>query len=666
MSGRPPVLIYDADCGFCERWARRFRRLAGQGLTIEPSSQALLRRPDVDPRRFREAVALEDGDGALTWAAEAAFQALALNPALAWPLACYRHVPGFAWVSEAAYRWVARRRKTFSAGACVLAPADLGRSYTLSRWLFLRGLALVYLIAFVSLDVQLNGLVGSHGLLPAAAFVARLRAQWGPLAWTLLPSLAWFNGGDTALHLMACGGALLALLGLGPKPAFAALWLLYLSLCGVGQDFLGFQWDNLLLEAGLLAVFAAPWALFDGPRRPRAPTALQVFGYRWLLFRLMLGSGLVKLSSGDPTWASLTALFYHYQTQPLPTWVAWYAQQLPDWVQRWSCVGVFGVELGLPWLIFLGPRPRRLALAGFLLLQALIALTGNYGFFNLLSALLCLWLADDALYPRAWSTRLLDSRRLLPEPPRPQWLLAAWLLLAVPIGAAQVLGAADRWPGLPALDAVVSALRPWRSLNPYGLFAEMTTRRPELVLEGSDDGRTWKEYGWRWKPGDPRRRPAFVEPYLPRLDWQLWFAALGPPQDSPWTLALLVRVLQGDPALLGLLGNDPFPGRPPRYAQLRLYDYRFSLPAERAATGDWWLRRDEGVWLGPLRLDQALDLPLKVTLRGIQKVGPLAEAKPRPSPLMVEPASMTKSPPTERTTLPWMVRTAPLERCTAV
>lgn len=597
-------LIYDGDCGFCERWALRFRRWSRGRVGLETSAEAAARLPGVERARFERALAFQSGEGALAWAAEAAFLCLALNPWLAWPLWLYRRAPGFAWASEAAYRWIAAHRKLLSAGACVLRGADLGGSYTFSRWLFLRGLALVYAVAFASLDTQLDGLLGRRGLLPAADFLAQARRQLGPQAWRWLPTLAWLNPGDAALHALARGGlalALLALLGLGTRAAYAALWLCYLSLCVAGQDFLGFQWDNLLLEAGLLAALSAPWSLWDRPDRPQAPGVLQLWAYRWLLFRLMLRSGLVKLASGDPHWRDLTALDFHYYTQPLPTRLAWWAQQAPAWFHAASAALLFGVELGLPWLIFLGRRPRRLALVGLALLQLLISLTGNYGFFNLLTLLLCLWLADDALFPRAWTRPLLREKRLRALPPRPALLLGAWVGLGLLLGSSQLLEALDVGP-LPGLEALAAAVEPLRSLNPYGLFAVMTTRRRELVLEGSADGKAWKAYGWRWKPDDPDRPPAWVQPHMPRLDWQLWFAALGGPRENPWALALMGRVLQGEPTVLELLGKNPFALAPPKYVRMRAYDYRFTDGEERGRDGAWWKRSLEGIWAGPLKL----------------------------------------------------------------
>ena len=601
------LLIFDGDCGFCQRWAERLQRWTRRWapLAIEPSHRAAARFPAVPAQRWQEAMALVRPDGRMAWGAEAVFESVASVPGLAWLLWLHRDWAAFAWLSEAAYAWVARHRKLLSAGACSLGAADLRGTYVLSRWIFLRGLALVFGLAFWSLRLQVDGLIGSHGVLPAADYLAQVRQHFDGAPWTLLPSLAWLWPGDAGLRGLCDVGlalSVLALLGLGSKPVYLGLWACYLSLANVGQDFLQFQWDSLLLEAGLLAVLAAPWALWDRPTRPAAPSPLQLWLYRWLLFRLMLRSGLVKLASGDPSWRHLSALGFHYQTQPLPTWLGWYAAQLPPWFHSASVLAVFAIELLLPWGLFLGRRARLASLAGFVLLQGLIALTGNYGIFNLLTLLLCLWLVDDALYPRAWTARLLAGPRLRERPPRFQPLLAAWALLSLLVGGQQLWEAS----GFPAPSAVVQqwdrALEPWRSLNPYGLFAVMTTERVEVVLEGSADGKIWKEYGFHWKPGDPAARPAFVAPHLPRLDWQLWFAALGPWQDNPWVLNLMARLLQNEPAVLGLLKDNPFPGAPPRWVRALRYRYRFSTWAEHRQDGSWWKRTLLGTYCGPLSL----------------------------------------------------------------
>ncbi|HET9870346.1 MAG TPA: lipase maturation factor family protein, partial [bacterium] len=367
----------------------------------------------------------------------------------------------------------------------------------------------------------------------------------------------------------------------------------YLSLVTVGGDFLGFQWDNLLLECDLLALFLVPLGI-SVPRGARVP-GLAAFACRWLLFRLMLGSGLVKLESGDPAWRHLTALFYHYQTQPLPTPLAWWMAQLPGAFQRASCFFVLAVELGAP-LLLIGPRRfRAYAFPPLALLQVLIALTGNYCFFNLLALGLCFFALEDAAWParaRAWFAPR-AGRGVFP----PVWARALLLAPLLLISAAQFAGLLGlRWPGR-VLAPLEEAAAPFRSVNPYGLFAVMTTRRFEITVEGSDDGAHWKAYGFQDKPGDLSRAPRWVAPLQPRLDWQMWFAALGPAEESPWLKAFLTRLLQGSPQVTALLGDDPFPDAPPRSIRAEIAEYRFTDAAERARTGDWWERGEPQLYV---------------------------------------------------------------------
>lgn len=603
MATSRPLLVYDGDCGFCRRWVLRWKAQTAGRVDFEPYQTAAARFSDVPRARFERAIFFSDGS-ARAWGAEAVFRALALAPRRRWLLSFYKALPPFAWASESWYRFVAGRRPVFSRLTALLWGADLEPpTYYGARWLFIKALALCYLAAFGAMAVQWPGLLGSNGLLPAADFLARARAQLGPSSFWALPSVFWWSAGDAALKAVCWSGtalSLLLLLGLAPGPILLALWALYLSIVNVGQDFLGFQWDILLLEAGFLAIFLAPWSLRPGLGRKSPPEAAFLWLLLWLLFRLMFESGCVKLTSGDPTWRSLTALYYHYQTQPLPTPLAWYAQQLPHAFQRLSCGLMFCIELGAPWLIFSPRRPRLLAFVSLLSLQVLIALTGNYCFFNLLAAALTLPLLDDSTL-RRWLPGVL-SRRLAvqPEPAASSWRLWAAVpvgVLAVGVGLLQLTEVFGARPELPApARAVLEEVEAFHLVNGYGLFAVMTTQRNEISIEGSDDGRDWLEYRFRWKPEDLARRPRFVAPYQPRLDWQMWFAALGPYDQSPWFMNLIGRLLQGSPSVLALLANNPFPDHPPRMIRSLIYEYRFTTPAQRRATGDWWTRRLLGLY----------------------------------------------------------------------
>ncbi len=487
--------------------------------------------------------------------------------------------------------------------ATSVAPAADASSFRLGVWLFVRAVGAIYLIAFLSLRVQILGLYGSRGILPIGELLAAAASRLGPERYWLLPSLTWLGAGDATLTLLCDAGAVLALavvLGLAPGPCLLALWALYLSLVSVGRVFLSFQWDMLLLETGLLAVLVAPWSLRPRLATMPAPPALGVWLVRWLLFRLMFASGVVKLVHDDPalpTWHDLTALAYHYETQCLPPWTAWYAHHLPLWWHRLSCAAMFVIELAVPFLIF-GPRRARL-LAGVVLIgfQLLIITTGNYTFFNWLTIALCLPLFDDRALAGVLPRR--STSEALAVPPPAGWTRAALttplalvLLIASALTFGQQLGGRGAVP--PAARVLLEWLAPLRSVNGYGLFARMTTVRNEIVVEGSDDGVTWKPYELRWKPGDVMRRPRFVAPHQPRLDWQMWFAALTPYRGNPerWFARFLSRLLEGEPTVIALLASNPFPETPPRHVRASFFQYRFSEVG--AADGAWWRREPRG------------------------------------------------------------------------
>ena len=339
------------------------------------------------------------------------YRSLAYRRSREWLAWSYDHVPGFAVVSETGYDFIARHRKFASAVTRLFWGEDVRRpTYVWARRWFLRALGVIYLIAFLSLWTQVAGLMGSDGISPVNQFLPAVRGQVGPDAYRLLPTLCWFNSSDAFLHFLCGSGVLCSLLlifGIAPAVSLVALLVLYLSLTIAGQVFFNFQWDVLLLETGFLSIFFAPWRLWPRelllwPRSPTAPRASPIsqaglFLLKLLLFKLMLMSGVVKLSSGDDSWWSLTALDYHYWSQPLPTVFGWWADKSPEWFKHFSVAFCLVVEIIVPFFIW-GPRRLRLISAGLLIfLQLVIAITGNYCFFNLLTIALCLLLIDDSV-----------------------------------------------------------------------------------------------------------------------------------------------------------------------------------------------------------------------------------------------------------------------------
>ena len=594
-----PLVIYDGDCGFCLRWIERWRESTGDRVDYAPAQEVGARFPDIAPERFQESVVLVETDGSIHVGADAVFRALASGGAggkLAW---LYANVPGFGAASEAVYGFAARNRRFSSTLTRMLWGREPRRPrHELVRWTLLRGLGLIYFMAFVSLWFQLDGLVGSNGILPAASWLDWLAERYGSPPYARVPTLLWLDPGDRGLHVIAAVGTLgSALLVANMVPLVGSLlaWACYLSLYTVGRTFLSFQWDILLLEIGLLAVLLAPWQLRPGMTPRTAAPWTVILLVRWLLFRLMFMSGVVKLLSSDVAWWDLTALVYHYETQPLPAWTSWYMHQLPVWQHQLACAVMFGIELALPFLIFAPRRPRFCAFVGLVALQVVIIATGNYCFFNLLTILLCVSLLDDAYLVRWFPERV---RRATGEGSTPQpratvgrAIVATIAVVLVVLSSARMYGRIAGFSEVPAvMRQVLTAVGPFHVTNGYGLFAVMTKKRPEIIIEGSNDGEKWLPYEFKWKPGELTRRPTFIAPHQPRVDWQMWFAALGDHRRNPWLTNMMHRLLQGSPAVLGLLGENPFSDEPPRHVRAVVYDYRFSDRATRDAEGKWWTR----------------------------------------------------------------------------
>jgi hypothetical protein len=399
----------------------------------------------------------------------------------------------------------------------------------------------------------------------------------------------------------------------------ALLWLLYLSLCTVGHAFMGYQWDNLLLEVGFLAIFFAPLQVRMSPAGESPPSRTVLWLLRLLAFKLMWGSGLVKIASRDTTWwPDLSAMSFHYETQPIPNPLAWFAHNLPHGFHRFETGATLFLELLLPCLLFAPRRVRRLGAVALASLQVLILLTGNYTFFNLLTLTLCLILLDDAAFParlRRWWARHPPGRRATWfEAPR-RLAVGLMAVVVLSISLTQIRGQfnaclaryghASSSPG-PLYAKWMSQLsRPFRTVNAYGLFARMTTTRPEIVVQGSDDGQVWHDYEFPYKPGDLHRRPRQVAPFQPRLDWQMWFAALDDldnPHTRFWFYSFLQCLLEGSEEVLGRLETNPFPDHPPRYVRALVYTYTFTAPPTRAQTGAWWQRTDPRVFCPPVTL----------------------------------------------------------------
>jgi len=576
-------------------------------LDFVPYQDAAEHFPDVSMEQFQGAIHLMMPEGARFSGADAMFRMMSAGGLVNWPAWMYRNVPPAKWISDAAYRWIAsHRRKSLGVSRLMFGAIHRPSTLLLTRRVFLRLLGLIYIAAFLSFGQQAMGLIGSNGIQPTQHLMEAAAVQ--DLSWWQFPTFQWF-GGDAVLNSTWIIGSLCAvLLVLGWVPLVSAVgcWIAYLSLTTASGVFLQFQWDALLLECGVLAALWAPATVrLNSPSASR-PSRLVHWLIVLVLARLVFFGGLAKLQSNDPTWADCTALSYHFWTQPLPWWPAWIASELSPWILRTSCSTMFLIELICPFLLF-GPRMLRTLGTGIIaLLMIGIAVTGNYGFFNWLALVLCIAMLDDATlltaWPRVSRTRILVGLRPLPG------MIARWSrnLIATMILILVIFSIRTQLTQKPlegSLANVTREIAPWRPVGQYGLFATMTTMRPEIRIDWKDEKGEWHPIIFSWKPGPLDRVGAFCQPYMPRLDWHLWFDALRYEQaflqglltqSNPIPVltrrevlpSLLVRILEAEPSVCDLL--EKAPDAKPHAVRWHLDQYRFTTSEERAETGNWW------------------------------------------------------------------------------
>jgi hypothetical protein len=480
-----------------------------------------------------------------------------------------------------------------------------GNSYWLTRFVILRLLGFVYAIAFLVAINQLVPLIGEHGLTPATHYFERIQFHFDSRVSAIwhVPTLFWFGASDHALSIFAWIGFVLSIVvlaGYANAIMLAALWAIYMSIVHVGQIWYGYGWETQLLETGFLSIFLCP--LIDGRPFPKCrPPLLVIWLFRWLGFRIMIGAGLIKLR-GDECWRDLTCMYYHYETQPIPNPISRYLHFAPQWFHKIETAWSHFVELIVPWFSF-GPRHAR-HVAGVLLVsfQIILIISGNLSFLNYVTIIPFLACFDDTflrhVLPKALAKRA-ERAAQESEPSRINNTIAIALsILVAYLSITPVLNLVS------ARQLMNSSFDPFDLVNTYGAFGSVGHERPEIVFEGTDDafitGDTqWKEYEFKAKPGDPNRRPPFIAPYQPRIDWQIWFAAMASPADYPWTLHFVWKLLHNDRGTLSLLANNPFPNAPPRYIRARLYRYQFAPLGDRA----WWQREPIGEWLPALSID---------------------------------------------------------------
>jgi predicted DCC family thiol-disulfide oxidoreductase YuxK len=598
---KKPLLIYDGDCTFCTYWARYWQRLTGDTVDYQPYQQAAAQFPQIPIDEFKRAVQYVAPDGRISSAAEASFRTLSHARGKAFWLTLYRRLPGFAFLSETAYAFIAAHRTLFYWISLFLWGRDYEPPrYQVIAWLFLRAIGLIYLVAFFSFATQASGLIGAKGIVPINELVEAANTQLGSNRYWLLPMLFWLNTSAPMIQFVCWGGvvfSMLLILNILPRINLLLLYVFYISLITAGQVFMTFQWDYYLIEAGFISIFLI------------GSTTLAIWLLRFLLFRFIFAGGLVKIFSGDPTWLNFTALQYHFFTQPLPTPLAWYAQQFPSAMLAFGTGATLFIELFLSWLIFFPRHIRFFGTSAILLLQTCILLTGNYNFFNIETIVLCLVCFDDAAIRRLLPAKLFHwlARRGDHQKPHRFMPALAAIFAVITVFTSLVQFQARFTSTMPPASTIwfADSISPLKLVNVYGPFAVMTRTRMEIIIEGSDDELNWKEYAFKYKPGDVYRRPLWNIPFQPRLDWQMWFAALATPEQNPWFLRFEQRLLENSPDVIALLESNPFPNHAPRYIRALFYDYQFTDFEERAKTGAWWKRELVGYYLRDASLSKA-------------------------------------------------------------
>lgn len=598
---KKPLFVYNGECRFCRMWVEYSEKVTCGKVQYQPLQQVADKYENISRDEFEKSVKLIMPQGKVYSGAYATFKTLAYNPRRRLLLWLYEHIPGFGYLSEFVYKFVSVNRNF----AYWFTRLFIGKrlepsSYKFVQWFFFRSLALVYLFAILSFGIQMKGLIGVEGILPAQQFFDAVFLEIGTQAYLILPSLFWISASNVFLDFVFLIGlisSVLLLIGFFQRTNLIILFIVYLSLVSAGQLFMSYQWDVFLLEVGFLAILLSF-------------TSSVIWLFRLLVFKFVILSGIGKFFGGDVTWQNLTALSYHYETQPLPMPLSWYAHQLPLWFHEISTMLIFVSQVIVPFFIFAPRRIRIFAGYVFIVLEVLILMTGNYNYFNLLTIAAIIFLFDDRAilfirYVLPQATRNYIQRKkekILPIFGRIIIGIISFVLIFV--GVFQIV---EKSTGSMPQSArsVSKIIAPLHISNSYGLFTHMTTSRPEIIIEGSNDGEEWFAYEFKYKPGILNRTLPIVAPHQPRLDWQMWFAALaGNYQNAPWILNFATRLLEGSKPVLSLLEENPFPERPPTFIRAILYNYTFTSKEKRSNDGQIWERELLGLYLPAVSLQQ--------------------------------------------------------------
>jgi lipase maturation factor 1 len=493
-------------------------------------------------------------------------------------------------------------------------------------WLFLRALGCIYFSAFFSLVFQIRGLIGPQGILPAGEYLRAVAHSFGySRGLWFAPTLLWISAGPHMLTALCCAGmvaSLLLVLNFWPRGMLLICFVCFLSFVTAAQDFSGYQSDGMLLEAGFISLFFAPAGFRPGPGVATPPSRASLFLLLWEWFRIYFESGVAKIAGGDPEWRQFTAMDEYYQNGPLPTWIGWYLQHLPHWFHASTAVATLALELVVVWMFFL---PRRWRILCFLIVtpwEIGIILTANYTFLNYLVLALGVLLLDDRsllpFLPQRWKKLLgaytavveLKSSGTSPTEQKEvsqqqstgdfartiqivklclSTIALVWIFYATMAELIVMFS-------LTLPTAPVEVLDPFRIANRYGLFGVMTRGRYEIEFQGSDDGKNWVTYPFRYKPQDVTKAPGIYAPYQPRFDWNLWFASLGSWQEYSIVPRTEVQLLSNNRDVLELFARNPFPNGPPREVRAVVWQYWFTTMSEKRTQGLWWRREFIGLY----------------------------------------------------------------------
>lgn len=564
-------MVWDGDCGLCKLCANRFSYYKDQKIELIPYQSLNKKYPDAPKKDYSKSVFLFTPRGNIYNGAEAIFRFFSEYSWRGWAFRLYQKFKLFSVLSEWCYRFVASHRKEFS----WLVKIFWGKSFApstfhISGWIYARVLAVTVLFAFISLWSQTSGLIGSSGIVPFTEYLGQLQSNFSGdenfLKWLVRPTLLWFFESDSGLDFLFLSGTIASIFlffGFIPHISVLVIWTCYLSFVVVSRPFLNFQWDLLLLETVLISFLFLPWVIREKIGKGKESNLIGRWLVWLLLFKLMFESGVVKFTyfggDGSNHWINLSALDFHFWTQPIPTQFSWYFHWLPDWFHKISLLITYFVELILPFFIFLPRRFRSISFAGIIFLQVMIMITGNYGFFNLLTIALCLTLIDDQSVPENLKKYLIRFNSNFPKDSKYLYIknfigvshLIIFLITGFFFLRLDFYGnkknKSDGYikPSFITIN-LVDLSRFSRSINSYGLFRVMTDARPEIIISYSDDGKKWEPYRFRYKPVEINNPPRFFLPHMPRLDWQLWFESLYIERimKSPASLDLYKRFLE--------------------------------------------------------------------------------------------------------------------------